>query len=112
MAPLNEAYLRGNVMDEPRSTTARLEMCASSEHRFPDANAVRHSVLRSKSRVGQLWWSTPRKIGGPLRGSTGEHQVLEEDGGEKIPWPTERNQNARNLLQTIPPRAIARQFYD
>ena len=34
---------------KPRSTTLRRERCSSSEQRFPEANAVRHRVFRTKS---------------------------------------------------------------
>ena len=41
-----------------RSTMARREMWASSEHLFPEARAVRHSVFSSKSLKEQVWEST------------------------------------------------------
>ena len=49
---------RGNVMDEPWSTMALREMWASSEHLFPEARAMRHSILSSKGQKEQVWWST------------------------------------------------------
>ena len=39
-------------MEEPWSTMALLEMWASSEHLFPEARAVRHSVLSCKMTKG------------------------------------------------------------
>ena len=40
---------RGKVIEVPWSTMARRKMWASSEHRFAEARAVRHSAFKSKS---------------------------------------------------------------
>ena len=49
----------GKVNEEPWSTTARRERCASSEQRFLQANAVRHKAFRRCKHGGHVSWSTP-----------------------------------------------------
>ena len=49
---------RGKVIADPWSTMARREIWANSEHRLPEARAVRKRVLKSNRRGEQVRWST------------------------------------------------------
>ena len=46
------------VRDDPASTKARREKCASSAQRLPAARAVRNNVLKNARRRGQVTTST------------------------------------------------------
>ena len=46
------------VMDDPRSTKARREKCASSAQRLPAARVVKNNVLQKARRRGQVTIST------------------------------------------------------